>query len=85
MNPFKRNQIIIDEDITHPEDDSDVADRIKSVIGYIYPTLGPQQLNAIYQAVMKGMARYDEKMNLSILRELLEEMVQVLRKPHYPK
>lgn len=73
VNPFKRNQIIIDEDITHPEDDSDVADRIKSVIGYIYPTLGPQQLNAIYQAVMKGMARYDEKMNLSILRELLEE------------
>lgn len=73
INPFKRNQKILDEDIVILEDDSDVAERIKNVIGSIYPSLGIQQLNAIYQAVMRGMSRYDEKMNLQLLRELLEE------------
>lgn len=73
VNPFKRNQKILDEDLTILEDDSDVAERIKNVIGSIYPTLGIQQLNAIYQAVMKGMSMYDDKMNLFKLRELLEE------------
>lgn len=73
INPFKRNQKEIDEDIRIEEDDSDVADRIKNVIASIYPTLGIQQLNSIYQAVMKGMGQYNEEMNLFHLRELLEE------------
>ncbi|WP_071394233.1 helicase HerA domain-containing protein [Bacillus tuaregi] len=73
VNPFKRNQKELDEDILIVEDDSDVAERMKNVISSIYTTLGPQQLNAIYQAVMKGMSIHDERMNLQILRELLEE------------
>ena len=73
VNPFKRNQKMLDEDIILKEDDSDVAERLKNVISSIYPTLGIQQLNSIYQAVMKGMSIYDEKMNLPLLRELLEE------------
>ncbi|WP_236636197.1 DNA phosphorothioation-dependent restriction protein DptH [Pradoshia eiseniae] len=73
INPFKRNKKELDEDLFIDEDDSDVAERMKNVIGSIYTTLGPQQLNSIYQAVMKGMSIYDEKMNFEILRELLEE------------
>lgn len=73
VNPFKRNMKELDEDITVLEDDSDVAERMKNVIGSIYPTLGIQQLNSVYQAVMKGMSLYDNKMNLSLLRDLLEE------------
>ncbi|WP_240338336.1 DNA phosphorothioation-dependent restriction protein DptH [Peribacillus alkalitolerans] len=73
VNPFKRNHKELDEGITILEDDSDVAERMKNVIGSIYPTLGIQQLNSIYQAVMKGMSIHDEKMNLMLLRELLEE------------
>ncbi|WP_243355800.1 DNA phosphorothioation-dependent restriction protein DptH [Bacillus litorisediminis] len=73
INPFKRHQKEIDEGVTITEDDSDVAERMKNIIGSIYPSLGIQQLNAIYQAVIKGMSLYDNKMNLSYLRELLEE------------
>ena len=73
INPFKRNKKELDEDLFIDEDDSDVAERMKNVIGSIYTTLGPQQLNSIYQAVMKGMSIYDEKMSFEILRELLEE------------
>ena len=46
---------------------------MKNVIGSIYTTLGPQQLNSIYQAVMKGMSIYDDKMRYSSLR-LTQEM-----------
>jgi DNA phosphorothioation-dependent restriction protein DptH len=73
VNPFKRHQKEIDEGITITEDDSDVAERMKNIIGSIYTSLGIQQLNAIYQAVMKGMSLYDDKMNLIHLRDLLEE------------
>ncbi|MBM4765094.1 DUF87 domain-containing protein [Bacillus sp. B15-48] len=73
VNPFKRNLKELDEDIIIEEEDSDVAERLKNVISSIYTTLGPQQLNAIYQAVMKGMSIHGEQMNLTHLRELLEE------------
>ncbi|WP_245831785.1 DNA phosphorothioation-dependent restriction protein DptH [Oceanobacillus senegalensis] len=73
VNPFKRNLKELDEDIIVEEEDSDVAERMKNVISSIYTTLGPQQLNAIYQAVMKGMSIHGEQMNLIHLRELLEE------------
>ncbi|WP_244157150.1 DNA phosphorothioation-dependent restriction protein DptH [Halobacillus aidingensis] len=73
VNPFKRNMKMLDEDIHIPEDDSDVAERIKNVIGSIYESLGIQQLNSIYQAVIKGMRQYDEEMSLPRLGEILEE------------
>jgi DNA phosphorothioation-dependent restriction protein DptH len=73
VNPFKRNLKELDEDITVLEEDSDVAERMKNVIGSIYTGLGPQQLNSIYQAVMKGMSIHGEQMSLLHLRELLEE------------
>ncbi|MGM0409822.1 MAG: DNA phosphorothioation-dependent restriction protein DptH [Bacillota bacterium] len=73
INPFKMNNIILDENLSRKEKPYDVAERIKSVIGAIYPTLGIQQLNTIYNAVQEGVEEYGEKMNFDILREKLNE------------
>lgn len=72
INPFKRNERELDEGVFDLEDDTDVAERIKSVIGAVYRSLGIQQLNAIYQASMSGLRKYGDGMNLGHLREELE-------------
>jgi DNA phosphorothioation-dependent restriction protein DptH len=73
LNPFKMNQKEIDEGEYMDEDYSDVAERVKCIIGAIYKGLGAQQLNAIYQATKRGLERYDGNMNLRILQQELEE------------
>ncbi len=72
INPFTRNTRDIGG-IELPETNTDIAERIKSVFGSVYKSLGIQQLNTIYDRVLVGLDRYDEKMNLHYLRELLEE------------
>ena len=39
----------------------------------VYKTLGIQQQNAIYEAILIGLEKYDTEMNLLRLKELLEE------------
>ncbi|GAA0492767.1 hypothetical protein GCM10008986_18950 [Salinibacillus aidingensis] len=73
INPFKRNEKELDEDEFIEEDFADVADRMKSVFAAIYTDLGIQQLNAIYQAIVKGMQKHGDSMNLELLRQELEE------------
>lgn len=73
INPFKRNQIELDDDFYVDEETIDIAERIKSVIGSVYQQLGIQQLNAIYQATTRGVDKYGNKMNFKALREELEE------------
>lgn len=73
INPFKRNDIVLDEEMTLKEEPFDVAERIKSVISAIYPTLGIQQLNSIYNAVQIGIEEHGDKMDFDILRENLEK------------
>lgn len=73
LNPFKKGQKELDEDIFIDEDSVDVAERFKSVIGAVYKELGVQQLNSIYQAVQNGLDRYDGKLNLRTFRNELEE------------
>ena len=72
INPFAKNVRDIGG-ITLPESDTDVAERIKSVFAAVYKSLGIQQLNAIYEAVLNGLGRYGDRMNLVYLKELLEE------------
>ncbi|MEY8734200.1 DNA phosphorothioation-dependent restriction protein DptH [Peribacillus frigoritolerans] len=72
INPFQRNVRDIGG-IQLPESNTDVAERIKSVFSAVYKSLGIQQQNAIYEAVLKGLERYDTKLSLSHLKELLEE------------
>ncbi|MFJ7850010.1 DNA phosphorothioation-dependent restriction protein DptH [Peribacillus sp. NPDC097206] len=72
INPFQRNVRDIGG-IQLPESNTDVAERIKSVFSAVYKSLGIQQQNAIYEAVLKGLERYDTKLSLSHLKGLLEE------------
>lgn len=72
INPFQKNTRDIGG-IQLPESDTDVAERIKSVFAAVYKSLGIQQQNAIYEAVLSGLAAYGEKMNLVKLKEVLEE------------
>jgi DNA phosphorothioation-dependent restriction protein DptH len=72
INPFLKNQRDIGG-IQLPESDTDVAERIKSVFAAVYKSLGIQQQNAIYEAVLNGLSRYGERMDLSKLKETLEE------------
>lgn len=72
INPFRRNVREIGG-LTLPESDTDVAERVKSVFSSVYGSLGIQQQNAIYEAVLRGMQQYNEEMDLEILREKLEE------------
>lgn len=72
INPFTRNSRDIGG-ITLPESDTDIAERVKSVFAAVYDTLGIQQLNTLYDRILVGLQRYDDKMNLTYLKELLEE------------
>ncbi|WP_078410114.1 DNA phosphorothioation-dependent restriction protein DptH [Priestia abyssalis] len=73
INPFKRNQKELDEGIYIDEDNTDVAERIKSVFSAIYKDLGIQQQNAIYEAVIRGLDKHGENMSLELLLEELDD------------
>ncbi|MEH6908859.1 ATP-binding protein, partial [Neobacillus drentensis] len=72
INPFEKNIRDIGG-IQLPESNTDVAERIKSVFAAVYKSLGIQQQNAIYEAILAGMEKYDKDMGLLKLKELLEE------------
>lgn len=72
INPFKKGKKELDEGFYIEEDPADVAERFKSVIGAVYKDLGVQQLNSIYQAVIKGIKKYGNKFNLNDLKDELE-------------
>jgi DNA phosphorothioation-dependent restriction protein DptH len=73
LNPFKKGRKELDENLFIDENAVDVAERFKSVIGAVYKDLGIQQLNSIYQAIMRGLSKYGGKLNLSAFRSELEE------------
>jgi len=72
INPFARNKRDIGG-IILPEQDNDIADRVKSVFTSVFTDLGIQQSNAIYDAILEGLKQYGEGMDLEKLRDLLEE------------
>ncbi|MFF5996524.1 DNA phosphorothioation-dependent restriction protein DptH [Lysinibacillus sp. KU-BSD001] len=72
INPFTRTvREISGRELK--ESNTDIAERIKSVFSAVYSTLGIQQLNMLYDRILIGLERYDEKMNLMHLKDLLEE------------
>lgn len=72
INPFKKNVRDIGG-ITIPESDTDIAERIKSVFSAVYKSLGIQQQNAIYEAVLRGLEKHNDNMSLVNLKQSLEE------------
>lgn len=73
LNPFKKGRKELDEDFYIDEDYVDVAERFKSVIGSVYKDLGIQQLNSVYQAVIRGLEKNNGSLNLRSFREELAE------------
>ncbi len=71
MNPFRRNVREIGG-ITLPEDNTDIAERVKSIFASVYKSLGIQQLNAIYDAIQHGLDRHGERFSLPLLKDTLE-------------
>ncbi|MBM7691630.1 DNA phosphorothioation-dependent restriction protein DptH [Peribacillus deserti] len=72
INPFQKNVRDIGG-IQLPESNTDVAERIKSVFASVYKSLGIQQQNSIYEAVLNGLDQHDDQMTLLKLKELLDE------------
>lgn len=70
---FAKGKKELDDNVYIDEDSLDVAERFKSVIGSVYKDLGAQQLNCIYQAVIRGMDKFNGKLNLSTFRQELQE------------
>lgn len=73
INPFIRGNIVIDEGLSVPEGNNDVANRIKSALNNVY-RFGDQQQSVIYQAVLDGMKSYGENMSFVHLRDILSNM-----------
>ncbi|MFD1739509.1 DNA phosphorothioation-dependent restriction protein DptH [Bacillus salitolerans] len=71
INPFKKNEREIGG-LKLPESVTDVAERIKSVFGAVYSSLGIQQLNSIYEATINGLQKYGDSMDLQKLKIELE-------------
>jgi len=69
LNPFKRYPIEIAGELTLQKP-VDVAERIKNSFTRVFD-LGPQQANALYNAVKNGMAKHGEAMTLANLEEEL--------------
>lgn len=73
INPFKKNSRNIGE-IDLEENETDIAERIKSVFSAVYSSLGVQQLNAIYEATKNGVVKHGNQMSLTLLKEELQEL-----------
>lgn len=73
INPFKKGDIQIDEDIYVPEEDIDVASKIAEIMTSVYK-FGDQQKSAIYSAVLNGMRDYGENMSFQHLASELDSL-----------
>lgn len=73
LNPFKSYKIEIDEGEFMLEDEIKVASRFKNLVGSVY-NFGDQQLNTIYNAVIRGIKKHGYKMDFEDLKdELMNE------------
>ena len=72
INPFMRHEIEIDDDVLIPENEIDIASRIKETVASVYK-LGDQQQNAVYQAALSGLQEFGNDMSFRHLAEKLEE------------
>ena len=71
INPFKKGDIQIDEDIFVPEGDIEVASKIAEIMSSVYK-FGDQQKSAVYQAALSGLRTYGDNMNFQILASELD-------------
>ena len=73
INPFVKHNIEIDEGVTVPESNVDVAAKIASVFAKIY-SLGDQQRSAVYSSVYNGLQKYGDHMSFRAMANELEDL-----------
>lgn len=73
INPFKKGDIQIDEDIFVPEEDIDVASKLAEIMTSVYK-FGDQQKSAVYSAALNGLRSYGDKMNFKQLASELDSL-----------
>lgn len=73
INPFKKGDIQIDEDIFVPEEDIDIASKIAEIMTSVYD-FGDQQKSSIYSATLNGLRKYGDSMNFQKLALELESL-----------
>ena len=73
VNPFKKHDIKIDEDLYIPEDNTDIATKIANIFQKVY-AFGDQQKALIYTAIMNGLKKYGDDMSFIHMAEELEEI-----------
>lgn len=71
INPFKKGDIQIDEDLFVPEEDIDVASKIAEIMTSVYK-FGDQQKSAVYSAVLNGLRTYGDNMSFQRLASELD-------------
>lgn len=73
INPFKKGDIQIDEDLFVPEEDIDVASKIAEIMASVYK-FGDQQKSAVYSAVLNGLKAYGDNMDFQKLASELDSL-----------
>ena len=73
INPFKKGDIQIDEDLFVPEEDIDVASKIAEIMASVYK-FGDQQKSAVYSAVLNGLRAYGDNMDFQKLASELDSL-----------
>ena len=72
INPFRRQQIIIDEDFKDIEDSYSVAGRVTSVFTSVYTSFGDQQKALLPRIIEQGIESYADGYDFGRLLEDLE-------------
>ena len=73
INPFKKGEIQIDDDIYITEEDIDVANKIAEILSTVYD-FGAQQKSAIYSATLNGLRTHGELMNFQYMADELKSI-----------
>ena len=73
INPFRRQQLVIDEDFIDTEAPYDVAGRITSVFTSVYSTIGEQQKALLHKIIEQGIELFTDNYDFGRLLEDLEE------------
>lgn len=73
LNPILRREKEV-SGVVGKEKPFEVANRVVDVFSSVYSGFGPQQKSALYKAVKRGIERYDDKMKMEHLLEILEEL-----------
>lgn len=75
INPFQRQQVELMPGEMILEKESDVAARLADIFAHVY-NFGDQQYAAIFEAVYNGLIKYENKMNMNLFKDELEQMVE---------